>query len=424
MGTPPRVDPTDPDYEPNLAVDDGSDTEVAQSSKSGLWGKKGSEDAPESPENNDIFSANTNAFSFLTNEMREQLGMLVKSLPKRNREDDDEVNPSPNKRTRRTVPLATKMEIIEAAKKKTFVAVGKDFDLAESTVRMIVKEKDKYIAANAMYQCSKRIRLTNAKCTQLDKALRIWVDGIRKEQPDYHFDNKSLQDKAREMASILGLKDFKASQGWLCKFKIRHGIAQEPKETPEKKMGWPANLSQLIKYDEERPQSSSSNHETNEDGAFNDLLQQILGNSSNNSNSQMYKLTDEESITLAARAANAMKNAYCPYSKFQVGSALLGEDGEVYEGVNVESASYPVGTCAERVAIGNAVTKGVRKFKGIAVATRVPDGGSPCGMCRQMLFEFGEYEVLLCNPEAKIIVRTSTTELLPRGFGPHHLKTQ
>ena len=88
---------------------------------------------------------------------------------------------------------------------------------------------------------------------------------------------------------------------------------------------------------------------------------------------------------LRAAAVAAKATAYCPYSKFQVGAALLGADGSVTTGANVENASYPVGVCAERVALGTAVTeRGVRAFKAVVVATNITPPASPCGMCRQL----------------------------------------
>jgi cytidine deaminase len=83
-------------------------------------------------------------------------------------------------------------------------------------------------------------------------------------------------------------------------------------------------------------------------------------------------------------AVQAKPTAYCPYSRFRVGAALLGADGSVTPGANVENAAYPVGTCAERVAMGRAVTEGVRKFRAVAVATDISPPASPCGMCRQL----------------------------------------
>lgn len=84
-------------------------------------------------------------------------------------------------------------------------------------------------------------------------------------------------------------------------------------------------------------------------------------------------------------AVDAKAKAYCPYSNFRVGCALLTADGSLVTGANIENASYPVGTCAERVTIGKAITEGHRgKFKAIAVATDISPPASPCGMCRQL----------------------------------------
>lgn len=105
-----------------------------------------------------------------------------------------------------------------------------------------------------------------------------------------------------------------------------------------------------------------------------------------------YNMTPAEFDALRTAAVSAKALAYCPYSKFRVGAALLPvtTDGtaavppQVITGVNVENASYPVGTCAERVAIGNAVAAGVMQFRAIAVATDISPPASPCGMCRQL----------------------------------------
>lgn len=87
-------------------------------------------------------------------------------------------------------------------------------------------------------------------------------------------------------------------------------------------------------------------------------------------------------------AMSMLDKAYCPYSHFPVGAALECEDGSVFTGVNIENASYPVGTCAERTAFGNAISAGHRSFKRIVIATRTKDYSSPCGMCRQFMYEF------------------------------------
>jgi cytidine deaminase len=117
-----------------------------------------------------------------------------------------------------------------------------------------------------------------------------------------------------------------------------------------------------------------------------------------------------------------------PYSLFRVGASLLlktpsptGEPQHIITGANVENASYPVGTCAERTAMGTAVVQGYRlgSFKAIGVATDIDDYCSPCGMCRQFLREFLDLSVpiFMFNKEGKFIVRTMG-ELLPLSFGP------
>ena len=91
---------------------------------------------------------------------------------------------------------------------------------------------------------------------------------------------------------------------------------------------------------------------------------------------------------LTAKARQARKNAYCPYSKYMVGAAVLGEDGNVYCGVNVENASYGATVCAERTALLTMVAAGCRKFKAIAVATGDNFDSAPCCICRQVMLEF------------------------------------
>lgn len=98
-----------------------------------------------------------------------------------------------------------------------------------------------------------------------------------------------------------------------------------------------------------------------------------------------YGISLEQFEELRARSVEAKAVAYCPYSNFRVGCAVLTADGSVVTGANVENVAYPVGTCAERVAIGKAVTEGHRgRFRAIAVATDISPPASPCGMCRQL----------------------------------------
>ncbi len=129
-------------------------------------------------------------------------------------------------------------------------------------------------------------------------------------------------------------------------------------------------------------------------------------------------MTDKELIAAAIAAA---EHAYIPYSKYRVGAALLTADGAVYGGCNIECASYSPTVCAERTALFKAVSEGQRHFAAIAVVTR--DGGSPCGVCRQMLFEFApRMRVLLADLEGQHHQSTTVAELLPHGFGPANLE--
>jgi cytidine deaminase len=116
----------------------------------------------------------------------------------------------------------------------------------------------------------------------------------------------------------------------------------------------------------------------------------------------------------AARQVRA--NAHAPYSRFQVGAAVLTATGEVFAGCNVENASYGLTMCAERVAVGAAVAAGHKQIAAIAVATA--GGHSPCGACRQVLSEFGPaMEILLVDADDPTQVRTiSLDKLLPEQF--------
>jgi cytidine deaminase len=127
-------------------------------------------------------------------------------------------------------------------------------------------------------------------------------------------------------------------------------------------------------------------------------------------------LTDDERQTLIARARAARDWAYAPYSNYHVGAALLAVSGRIYDGVNVENAVYPAGICAERTALVKAVSEGERQFDAIAIATQ--NGGSPCGVCRQMLSEFGlDLDVIVVDGEGALIYETTLRDLLPRVFG-------
>lgn len=126
---------------------------------------------------------------------------------------------------------------------------------------------------------------------------------------------------------------------------------------------------------------------------------------------------------LIRAAVKARGQAYCPYSGFAVGAALLAESGKIYGGCNIESCSYSPTNCAERTALFKAVSEGERRFLALAVVGGKRQGAlqetTPCGVCRQMLYEF-------CPPDMPVFLAVSETdytkttlgELLPRGFSP------
>ena len=134
----------------------------------------------------------------------------------------------------------------------------------------------------------------------------------------------------------------------------------------------------------------------------------------------MSYLIDEERRALLELANEARRRAYVPYSNYQVGAALRTSSGRIYTGCNVENAAYPTSMCAERVAVYKAVSEGDRKFEVIAVVT--PNGGSPCGGCRQVLAEFGlDTIVLIGDGEGRLIQETTVADLLPGAFTPKDL---
>ena len=131
-------------------------------------------------------------------------------------------------------------------------------------------------------------------------------------------------------------------------------------------------------------------------------------------------LDDTTRQQLIAAALQARQRAYAPYSKYRVGAALLADDGTIFTGCNVENASYGVTICAERTAVVKGVSEGRQRFSAIVIATA--NGGSPCGICRQTLFEFGpEMTVILIDETGAVGHEGPLNALLPLGFGPEHL---
>lgn len=124
-------------------------------------------------------------------------------------------------------------------------------------------------------------------------------------------------------------------------------------------------------------------------------------------------MTDAELLRLAAEVR---ERAYAPYSKFKVGAAVIGRSGAVYVGCNVENASYPLCVCAERTAIGTAVAAGESGIVRIAVITDSAPPASPCGACRQVIWEFGQDCGVVVAGTNGIVHVTHIRDLLPEGF--------
>jgi cytidine deaminase len=128
-------------------------------------------------------------------------------------------------------------------------------------------------------------------------------------------------------------------------------------------------------------------------------------------------MTDEELLTLARKA---QKHAHAPYSGFPVGAALLTTDGRVFTGVNVENASIGLSVCAERNAIAKAVSEGVRDFSRMAIVTNAPEPTMPCGVCRQVIWEFSHDLPIVVEAGDGARVATTIAELFPKPFTSYH----
>ena len=129
-------------------------------------------------------------------------------------------------------------------------------------------------------------------------------------------------------------------------------------------------------------------------------------------------LDPRTAASLLEQAREARAHAYAPYSHFPVGAALLAEDGRVFTGVNVENAAYGVGNCAERVAVGKAVSEGVRRFAAIAVVGPEDQAPcAPCGACRQVMHEFApDMPVVMPGDGPEGVQVVSMRDLLPGAF--------
>jgi cytidine deaminase len=129
-----------------------------------------------------------------------------------------------------------------------------------------------------------------------------------------------------------------------------------------------------------------------------------------------------ENQELIVLAKEAMEKAYAPYSKFKVGAALLAKDGTIFLGCNVENASFGATICAERTALTKAISEGVRTFEKIAVVASSGDYAAPCGICRQVLYEFMPDGEVILDSDAEGMKVMTLKELLPMGFRGEDIK--
>ena len=131
----------------------------------------------------------------------------------------------------------------------------------------------------------------------------------------------------------------------------------------------------------------------------------------------------EKQNELLKLAAEARDRSYSPYSHYAVGAALLTKDGVVYQGCNIENASYTPTVCAERSAFFKAIFDGVRQFTAIAVIGSGESPAYPCGVCRQVMAEFcdGDFAVITSNCDGSCVIAETLDQIMPHRFGPKDL---
>jgi cytidine deaminase len=135
----------------------------------------------------------------------------------------------------------------------------------------------------------------------------------------------------------------------------------------------------------------------------------------------MPKISEAAVRRLEKTARSAGARSYSPYSRFPVGAAVLGGTGKIYQGCNVENASFGLCNCAERTAIFSAVAAGESSITAVAVYTPTPLPTAPCGACRQVINEFGPDALVISVCDTKNRIDTRLSALLPGAFGPGDL---
>ena len=123
-----------------------------------------------------------------------------------------------------------------------------------------------------------------------------------------------------------------------------------------------------------------------------------------------------EYLALVDQSLKARKRSYSPYSRFKVGASLLAGSGKIYTGANIESASYSLTLCAERVVFAKAISDGEKLFKAIAVSVSTNELVYPCGACRQFMFEFAKDLDIIVVKSSSEYVLTKLRDLLPEAF--------
>lgn len=134
------------------------------------------------------------------------------------------------------------------------------------------------------------------------------------------------------------------------------------------------------------------------------------------------QITSEILERLEAEARRVSKNAYAPYSRFRVGTALVNENGTIFSGANVENASYGLTVCAERNAVFSSVAAGNRKIAAIVIYTPTDKPTLPCGACRQVISEFSRDTKILSICDTDERIESSISNLFPNAFGPNNLR--
>jgi cytidine deaminase len=129
----------------------------------------------------------------------------------------------------------------------------------------------------------------------------------------------------------------------------------------------------------------------------------------------------DRSDDLRDAAFEALEQAYAPFSSFRVGAALLGSDGTVGLGCNIENAAFPASVCAERTAVGSLIVRGVRSFTMLVIATEADHPTPPCGFCRQVLAEFAPSLPIMSVTRSGAEARWTLDVLLPEPFTPHSM---